>query len=148
VTYSLEPIYKNLDVFTLGTIILFLFYMSVFWPLKPSHLIISFDRFFILNFHFLANNNASFFLKILNFKLKKIKKKGKRLWKFCHKISFSLKKKKKKAKKKGTDTIAGNLKGWLKNSLLSYFEYCQIWLNILQDDYHLNNITKKIKINK
>jgi hypothetical protein len=30
----------------------------------------------------------------------------------------------------------------LKNFLLSYFEYCQIWLNTLKDDCHLSNIAK------
>jgi hypothetical protein len=25
---------------------------------------------------------------------------------------------------------------------ISYFEYCQIWLNTLMDDHHLSNITK------
>jgi hypothetical protein len=30
----------------------------------------------------------------------------------------------------------------LKNFLLSYFEYCQIWLNTLMDDCHLSNIAK------
>jgi hypothetical protein len=61
------------------------------------------------------------------------------------KSPFLLKKQnknKKIAKKKATHTITGNMKGRLKSSLLSYFEYCQIWLNILQDDYHLSHITK------
>jgi hypothetical protein len=26
--------------------------------------------------------------------------------------------------------------------LVSHFEYCQIWLNILVDDHYLSNITK------
>jgi hypothetical protein len=30
----------------------------------------------------------------------------------------------------------------LKNFRLSYFEYCQIWLSILMDDFHLSNVTK------
>jgi hypothetical protein len=35
-----------------------------------------------------------------------------------------------------------NMKGCFKISLLSHFEYCQIWLNILMDECHLRNITK------
>jgi hypothetical protein len=35
-------------------------------------------------------------------------------------------------------TIAYNIKDFL----LSYFEYCQIWLNIIMDDCHLSNTTK------
>jgi len=31
--------------------------------------------------------------------------------------------------------------------LISYFEYRQIWLNVLINDQHLNNITKLKKIN-
>jgi hypothetical protein len=30
----------------------------------------------------------------------------------------------------------------LKIFLLSYFDYCQDWLNILMDDHQLSNITK------
>jgi hypothetical protein len=32
--------------------------------------------------------------------------------------------------------------GVLKEFQLPYFEYFQIWLNIIMDDHHLNNITK------
>jgi hypothetical protein len=39
-------------------------------------------------------------------------------------------------------TIANNMKGVLKNFLLSYSEYCQIQLNILMDERHMSNITK------
>jgi hypothetical protein len=31
--------------------------------------------------------------------------------------------------------------------LFSYFEYIQIWLNVLMDDHHLNDITKLRKNN-
>ncbi len=37
--------------------------------------------------------------------------------------------------------ITYNMKGYLSFFLL-YFEYCQIWLNILMDNDHLRNITK------
>jgi len=39
-------------------------------------------------------------------------------------------------------TTAYNMKGCLRFFLFSYFEYCQIWLNIHMDDCHLSNITK------
>jgi hypothetical protein len=38
--------------------------------------------------------------------------------------------------------FGSHYEGVLKISLLSYFEYCQIWLNLLLDDSHLSNITK------
>jgi hypothetical protein len=39
-----------------------------------------------------------------------------------------------------------NMKGCFRFSLLSYFEYRQIWLNVLMDQCHLSNI-KKMKKN-
>ncbi len=47
-----------------------------------------------------------------------------------------------------TATTAHNMKRVLKIFLLSYFEYCQIWLNIHMDDCHLSNITKLKKKKK
>jgi hypothetical protein len=40
------------------------------------------------------------------------------------------------------------MKGFLRIFLLSHFEYCQNWLNILMHDTNLSNITKlkKLKI--
>ncbi len=38
--------------------------------------------------------------------------------------------------------LAYNMKRVLKIYLLSYFEYFQIWLNLLLDDSHLSNIPK------
>ncbi len=37
--------------------------------------------------------------------------------------------------------ITYNMKGYFSFELL-YFEYCQIWLNMLKDNHHLRNITK------
>ncbi len=55
---------------------------------------------------------------------------------------------KKKPQKENWKKITKNCQNYLqhermlKNFLLSYFEYCQIWLSILMDDCHLSNVTK------
>jgi hypothetical protein len=60
---------------------------------------------------------------------------------FCENFSIFWKKIKTKIIVKKHNNYLQCEKG-VQDCLLSYFEYCQIWLNILMDDCHLSNIIK------
>jgi hypothetical protein len=65
--------------------------------------------------------------------------------KFCQKCPAFLEKKNQKNYLKNCQNHLKYEKG-AQDFRLSYFEYHQIWLNLLMDDCHLSNITPKKKV--